>query len=762
MKNFAIRFASMESLWRAATFGSVAFFIVTGLVVSDRIAFIGEEAAWVNHTNQVINTLGEIKRSLLEIETGQRGFLLTGNASFIDAYKESQGEVSKSILELQDLIQDNEEQLSAFDQLKELAKAREDSIEEVLLLWEKGEKDRAIGIISIGKQNRVNSIIAEKIEEMAEVESRLLKDRIRSFNSTRKATKWLVWSAVGVVIGFMFLVMLLVKRMKESEKRLDDSESRLNLVNESLQASEQQFITMADMVPQFLWIASPEGVPTYFNQRWYEFTGMSPNDPKEKWINSIHPGDQAKTREVWFQAVSTGSQYEIEYRILSKDGTPRWYIGRALPLKNQSGQIVNWFGTCTDINDSKENEQNRENMLSSERGAREAMERANNTKDEFVATLSHELRGPLNAIMGWLQILNNKKDDQALLHRGLEVISSNVKLQTQLISDLFDFHRVNKGKLSLSLNRVRLDGIVLSSTYSIRPICERKNIDLEVNIHPADPAEEYEVLGDPLRLSQVLGNLFSNSLKFTPAGGRICVSLAVQEDSYLISIEDTGRGISEKMLPVVFDRYKQGDAAKRHAEGGLGLGLSIVKSFVELHGGKITAASEGLGKGAVFKIILPKFVEQAGKRDDTNIEGKLAESYLAGGLEKLHILLLEDQSDAREAIKRILSDRGAVVVDFGTAEEALKWLAINRVNCIVSDISLPNMDGFAFIRKAHQLHENLNAVALTAFSREDDQIRAKDAGFSRYLVKPVDATQLISTVKELCSEDSFLTRDILM
>jgi signal transduction histidine kinase len=395
-------------------------------------------------------------------------------------------------------------------------------------------------------------------------------------------------------------------------------------------------------------------------------------------------------------------------------------------------------------------EQDRARLLVLEQAARRQAEEANRTKDEFLATLSHELRTPLNAILGWVQVLRSGKLDEAAAVRALETIERNSRSQAQLIADLLDVSRIITGKLRLDFKPVELRRIIDAALDSVRPAADAKGIQLDVSAVPlASP-----VLGDADRLQQVVWNLLSNAMKFTPRGGQVEVRLREAGTNAVIRVTDTGIGIRPDFLPYVFDRFRQAEGSITRSHGGLGLGLSIVRHLIELHGGTVEVESAGEGQGATFIVRLPLRAELAEDPLDQTSAGR-------GGLfnsppdllEGVKVVVVEDEADTRELLVVALQQCGAEVAAFGTVPEALAWLDHSVPDVLVSDIGVPVEDGYSLIRKIRAREPgrggNVPAAALTAYARAEDRLRALEAGYQTHLAKPVDPPELIATVARL-------------
>jgi signal transduction histidine kinase/CheY-like chemotaxis protein len=415
-----------------------------------------------------------------------------------------------------------------------------------------------------------------------------------------------------------------------------------------------------------------------------------------------------------------------------------------------------------EVAERKQAEEERARLLIREQAARAEAERANRTKDEFLATLSHELRTPLTAILGWTHLIRGGNLDDSMLGRALETIERNARSQSQLIDDLLDVSRIITGKLALDFHPVELSSIIEATIDTVRPMAEAKSIRVE----PQLKTSHCMVSGDPARLQQVVWNLFSNAVKFTPEGGHVEVGLMCDERHVELEVRDTGQGIAPEFLPYIFDRFRQADGTTTRKHGGLGLGLAIVRHLVELHGGAIRAASEGHGQGATFTLSLPLVSgaqansngapETAATEPEVGERGSLVKSTV---LEGLRILVVDDEPDTRELVQEVLARQGAEVRTGSSVAEALQTLAEWRADLLVSDIGMPLEDGYELIRRVRKLDGGgplgqIPAVALTAYAGVEDRKRALAAGFQTHLAKPVDPKALILAVARLAGRET--------
>jgi CheY-like chemotaxis protein len=385
-----------------------------------------------------------------------------------------------------------------------------------------------------------------------------------------------------------------------------------------------------------------------------------------------------------------------------------------------------------------------------ERAAREESERANRAKDEFLALVSHELRTPLSAILGWSQILRKRSAGNPEIGHGLDVIERNTRLQVRLVDDLLDMGRIVSGKLRLDVQRVDLANVVEAALEIARPAAEARGIQIQAILDSS-----VVVSGDPGRLQQVFWNLLSNAIKFTPKEGSVRVVMERVNSHIEVSVIDTGQGMSPELIAHVFERFRQSVSAQTRQTGGLGLGLSIVRNLVEMHGGSVEARSAGEGHGAQFVVRLPVVVLDSGDTEPrvhpqavlvTN-SGEPRAIDLSG----LKVLLVDDDESAREAMTLLLSGHAAEVEAVASASEGLQAVGRFRPDILISDIGMPGEDGYELIRKVRMLGEGgtTPAIALTAFSRLEDRTRAMLAGFQSHLSKPVDARELLATVASL-------------
>lgn len=468
-----------------------------------------------------------------------------------------------------------------------------------------------------------------------------------------------------------------------------------------------------------------------------------------RWLD-FWQGDDYENAKTAIAAAKAGNIGQFQGFLPTHKGTPKWWDCIITPVRNSAGQITQLVVVSRDITKQKQAETERERLLAQEQAAREQAETANRIKDEFLAVLSHELRSPLNPILGWTQLLQRSKLDAALQAKALETIERNAKLQTQLIEDLLDISRIMQGKLSLTVAPVRLPFVISAAVETVQLAAEAKNIQLTLQLDPETPL----VSGDAARLQQVIWNVLSNAIKFTPSGGQVTIELRQIDQLAEIRVIDTGKGIDAQFLPYVFEYFRQEDGSTTRQFGGLGLGLAIARQIVEMHGGTVQAASQGEGRGSTFVVQLPTLQQTGAVVSEPNLFKNSARLLLKGS----HILLVDDEADTRELQAFLLEQSGAKVTAVASALEALRSLEQAIPDVLVSDIGMAEMDGYMLLQHIRSRPADqggmIPAVALTAYATELDQQRALQLGFQTHLTKPVEPETLVSAIASLLNPPS--------
>ncbi len=471
----------------------------------------------------------------------------------------------------------------------------------------------------------------------------------------------------------------------------------------------------------------------------------------DSFVNILHPEDRERVETVLHESQMTGKEYNEQFRVIYSEGRIEWISARGKTFLDSEGNPLKMMGVVRKITDQKSAEQDLSRVYDREKKARDEAEEANRAKDFFLAFVSHELRSPLNAILGWSKILLSKKVDEETQKNALETIERSARSQAKLINDLVDSARIASGKLRLEFHPVNLYEIVKTVFHSQKPTAENKNINLTLDSN----SENINIFADTGRLQQVFNNLISNSLKFTPDGGEISINIAAQNQTATVTIKDNGQGISADLLPNVFRQFAQGDEGLTTPDrGGLGLGLSIVKILVEKHNGVVAAESAGIGHGSLFKVTLPLLTVDAETLTETESNSEPSDAKLLGGVS---ILLVEDDVDSREVLGLFLEQCGAAVLSAASAREALDVLqnsaAAALPHVIISDLAMPDEDGYSLISRIRRLPPQfggkISAIALSAFATNENKQRAFEAGFDKYSTKPFDPDLLIEEILSL-------------
>ena len=497
---------------------------------------------------------------------------------------------------------------------------------------------------------------------------------------------------------------------------------------EELRDSEQRFRTITNAMPQMVWTALPDGTIDYHNEQFYEFVGLRPGVAEgTTWAEVLlHPDDQADAHAAWMRSVASGEPYERTFRLRHHAGEYRWILARGLALRNETGEIVKWLGTDTDIH---------ENKL-----AEEALQEANHRKDEFLAMLAHELRNPLAPISAAAQVLRIAPGQPDKVRQYSEVISRQVSHMTTLVNDLLDVSRVTRGMVQLEKAPVDVKSVVTSAAEQVHPLIEggRHTLVLQLGSAPAG------VLGDRARLIQVTANLLANAAKYTPPGGRITLSLEVQDGTVRIAVADNGSGIEAGLLPHIFDLFVQGKRTPDRAQGGLGLGLALVKNIVGMHGGQVGVHSDGHGKGSCFRVELPA----AGQLPHPAAQ---APATFGSAACARRIMLVDDNLDAAATLAALLEAAGHCVRTVNDPREALALALADPPEVFILDIGMPLIDGHTLARQLRAQPALAGAlyVALTGYGQSSDRESSRQAGFDRHFVKPVEAARLLAALAEV-------------
>jgi PAS domain S-box-containing protein len=518
------------------------------------------------------------------------------------------------------------------------------------------------------------------------------------------------------------------------EAELRESEGRLRLAQKATRSG--------------LWDWDIKRNSAYVSPDYCALFGIDPTHQEvsyELWLSLVHPDDRASVVATVSRTLQQQKgYYEADYRILCPDGI-RWVASRGQAFYDAAGNAVRMLGNVQDITERKVAQIERDRLLEREQAARAEAERANRVKDEFLAILSHELRSPLNSILGWAQLLQIRKFDAGIMTQALASIERNAKLQTQLIDDLLDVAKILQGKLSMNVTPVNLVFVIESAISTVKTAAEAKSILLHPVLNQIG-----QVSGDATRLQQVVWNLLSNAIKFTPNHGRVDIRLEQVGNWAQITVSDTGKGINPDFLPYMFESFRQEDVSTTRQYGGLGLGLAIVRSLIEAHRGTIYAQSQGEGRGATFTVQLPLVNVQP----QHNQPDKLPQPELE--LTGIRVLVVDDELDTRNLSTALLSEYGAEVLAVASAAEGLVSLETFQPDVLVSDIGMPEMDGYTLLQKVRSLPSDqgaqIPAIALSAYARDEDRQRSVNSGFQNHISKPFDLKELVQAIFDLVGQ----------
>jgi PAS domain S-box-containing protein len=541
-------------------------------------------------------------------------------------------------------------------------------------------------------------------------------------------------------------VAVLERRIRELEELLRAAEERLAVQDgqRELRESEERLRATFENAPVGISETSLEGTVLRVNDGFCRIVGYGADELQGGLFQRItHPDDLPANLE-HYRRLKAGEvpHYEMEKRYIRRDGSIVWVHLFGSLVRNPDGSPAYGVAVIQDITERKRaqaalqaNEQEREALLRAEQRARLQAEEANRLKDEFLATVSHELRTPLNAITGWTAVARMHPADAPAVQRALEIIERNARAQKQLIEDLLDVSRIITGKLRLELGPVDVRRVAEAALDTAAAAAAAKNIELLLQADANLPV----IAADFTRLQQVVWNLLANAVKFTPDGGRVCVSVRRQGREAEIGVHDNGEGIDPEFLPFVFDRFRQADGSITRRHGGLGLGLSIVRHIVELHGGCVSVESPGAGRGASFVVRLPAPESHAAL--STAEAGRDTRPLLAG----LRLLVVEDDADTLRMLEALLQGYQAQVCAVRSGTAALQALDRERFDLLLADVGMPEMDGYALIRAVRSRpgeDARLPAVALTAYGRTADRLLALSAGFQNHVAKPAEPEEL--------------------
>ena len=523
--------------------------------------------------------------------------------------------------------------------------------------------------------------------------------------------------------------------------------------NESQDAENEQLLRAAENAGIGLWFWDIERSRIYATPSCNELLGLPAYDPVtfESFMNVVHPDDRRFVEQLFERLQTKGVPYEEQFRVVRSDGTVDWISAEGKSIGDADNVPRRMMGIVRNVTQQKFAAEELAKVYDREKRARDEAVEANRAKDFFLAFVSHELRSPLNAILGWSKILLTKTVDDATRTNALQTIERSARLQTKLINDLVDSARVASGKLRLEFHPTNLCDVVRATYQSQKPVAETHNLEF---LFDAD-CDEVIVIADAGRLQQVFTNLISNAIKFTPDGGNVSISLRSTAETVAVHVKDTGSGIDPEALPNIFNQFSQGEIGRSRSNTGLGLGLSIVKILVKKHGGVVSAFSEGLGKGSEFVVTFPL----SDSKLPAEVESDDVPQTHRRPLVDKRILIVEDDADSREVLQLFLEQTGAQVFSAESAKIAMDILSKPKnglPHLIISDLAMPDEDGYSFMSRIRQMPPDgggtIPAIALSAFTTAESKQKAFESGFQLYATKPFEPEKLVSDILALTAD----------
>jgi PAS domain S-box-containing protein len=729
----------------AAFLATLLLLAANGYVSRQAVRVVTGNARLLAHTEEVLTALEALQSTITDAETGQRGYVLTGREPYLAPYQEARATLPARLARLRSLTADNPVHQKRLALLEPRIQAKMVELGETVELRRKDGIAAALAVVETDRGASLMSGIREDVAGMKAEETRLLLRRAGESErsaTTVQATLWVAnLVAIALLAAFTALAFRRLAEQQRNARALAEHRDRLQVTLASigdavLATDEKRLVQVLNPVAgQLLGWAPAEAV----------------GRPLSEVFHIVHEETRQPAEDPVAKAIRLGTIVGLANHtiVISRDGRETPIEDSAAPIKDADGKVLGVVLVFRDVSERKGFEREQARLAEGERMARIQAEEANRSKDEFLATVSHELRNPLNAIAGWTVILRSGAAEPQACQHAAEVIERNARALTRLVEDILDVSRIVTGKLRIEPRETELTPTVRAAVDAVRPAAEAKQIAIATDLEPAGP-----VWGDPDRLQQVIWNLVANAVKFTPKEGKVAVKLHRAGSQVRIVVGDNGPGIPAELLPHVFDRFRQADSSSTRRHAGLGLGLAIVRHLVELHGGTVTVASDGPGLGATFTVSLPvrPLGTVPGAAAEESLEPRLAptaESPLRG----LRTLVVEDDPDSLEMVCTLLAQRGADVRPALSTAEALAVIDGWRPDLLISDLGMPEEDGFTLIRRVRALPAEkggqVPAVALSARTRPEDRLEALSAGFQMHVAKPVVPAELLAVAVTL-------------
>ncbi|HKW93824.1 MAG TPA: CHASE3 domain-containing protein [Methylomirabilota bacterium] len=699
----------------------VAALLVDAALTVHNIREVSVSVQWVSHSHEVLGKLEEVLSTIKDAETGQRGYLLTGEATYLEPYERAAARLQTQMTQLGQLTIDNPSQTAHVLKLEQLANTRMAILRRGIDSF-RAERERARALaaarraVTSGDGKDVMDLIRDEVRGMQEAERSLLKRREHISGVNGRSA--LVSTIVALVLGLALVAMViwLFARNQAMRQRAADV----------VHAERERLRTTLTSIGDAVVVTDARGRVTLMNpvaQRLTAWGGDAVERPLEEVFRIVNEDTRAVVESPVARVIREGTVVGLANHtvLLARDGSERPIDDSGAPIRDARGRIVGVVLVFRDV--------------AERRRAERAMQDADRRKDEFLAMLAHELRNPLAPIRHAAHTLRllGVPDERVQWVAG--VIERQVGLMTRLVDDLLDVSRITSGKITLRREPVVVASLLAQALEGARPLAENRRQTIEVDV--ADDAGSVD--GDPARLAQAVGNLLDNAIKYTEEGGRIRLSARAERDEVVIVVRDTGVGIPLELLPHVFDLFIQADRSLERRQGGLGIGLTLVRRLVEMHGGSVQATSDGPGQGSEFSIRLPRLPEAAGETD-VAAGAPTAERRVTGR----HILVVDDEPDSADSLALFLRLRGHDVRTAYDGPSALKEVLSHQPDVIFLDLGLPGMSGYDVARRLRATPGvgAVRLVALTGYGTEADRQKARDAGFDLHLAKPVDPLAL--------------------
>ena len=709
---------------------ALALLLIVALVTLLALRWTLEAGDASRHALEAIAQAETLQSRVTDLETGQRGFVLTDDPAYLGPYREAEKRLPKDFARLRRLTSDNPRQRARLDELVPLLEKKRKELDATLELRRSQGLAAALALIETDVGKRTMDRIRALIWELKREERALLDARLATRGLERRRTALLVILGSGIAAVLVLAAVLALLRQMAERVRAE----------RATRESEQRLVVTLSSIGDAVIATNTDGRVMFMNPVAVSLTGWPLVDAKGRPLDEVFVIINEETRAAVQTPVARVLRDGLvvglanHTLLIARDGRELPIDDSAAPIRDGVGEIMGVVLVFRDVRERKEAERTRERFLRADA--------ANKAKDEFLAILSHELRNPLNAMLGWVRMLRRAGTDGATVGRAVDVLERNIHSQTTLINELLDVSRIISGKLKLDFQPTNLRTLVGHCIDSVRLAAQAKNLTLRYE-PPAEPV--LGVMADPERVTQAVGNVLQNAVKFTPEGGHVDVRLEHADGAARLVVRDDGEGMPRSFLPHVFERFRQADTSITDREhGGLGLGLAIVKHVVERHGGTVEAYSAGKGTGATFTVCLPLASDQAAcaDREAVRVSPQLPPP--------VSVLLIEDDADTLEALTFALEDSGARVFPARNAAQALALFERERPTVIVSDISMPGGDGYSFIREVRARDDGRTpAVAMTGLASKDDRTAALKAGFDEHVSKPIDPDTLVRSVRAL-------------